>query len=728
MHRLTDTVLRHRLIVTLVWLVVAVAGAATASTTVERLSYDFDLPGQAAYETNQQIIDQFGGGGLHDPLLLVVSGEAASQRADRVAAAARDAVPGTRTVSPGDPGADILAPSGDQAVAVVYPPPVAGPAPYVAAEPALERVAADASGDQVEVTLSGFSVLAAGGGEDRGLVVEVLIGAIGALVVLALVFGSLLAGLPLLVAAVSILATFLALLGLTYLTDVSAVVEYLVALIGLGVAIDYSLLVVTRWREETAKGATNDEAVRRSMATAGRSVVFSGVTVAVSLAALALVPVPFLRSIGLGGLLIPLFSVAVSLSLVPALLSAAGPRLSWPRRTSTTVTRSRLWAATTTRVLRHRWLSVIGSVVVLLALAAPAVSLSLGTAQLAGVSSGSAASTALTDAVDDGLPVGVVRPTEVLVAPDRLRVALDRLGGVDGVAATVAPDGAGWTSGGRRLIQVWTEADPTSEAGRATLDRILAVAGRDDVDAAVGGTPAEDADYISAVYGNIVWVVLGVAVVTFLLLARALRSSWLPVKALVLNALSLGAAYGVTVLIWQDGVGTQLLFGQDATGAVTIWVPIAAFAFLFGLSMDYEVFLLSRMREEHDALMSPDAVEQLDEHTATDRAVVEGIANTGRLVTSAALILFFAFIALSTVPAIEVKVLATALALGIAIDAVIVRGVLAPALVGVLGRANWTMPPALERLLLLSPAARHAHGTDADDGPHDESRRGRTRV
>jgi RND superfamily putative drug exporter len=158
------------------------------------------------------------------------------------------------------------------------------------------------------------------------------------------------------------------------------------------------------------------------------------------------------------------------------------------------------------------------------------------------------------------------------------------------------------------------------------------------------------------------------------------------------------------VLVWQDGYGSELIFNQSASGVITIWVPIAAFAFLFGLSMDYEVFLLSRMREEHDRLMSPDSGEQLDEHAATDRAVVEGIANTGRLVTSAALILFFAFIALSTVPTVEVKILATTLALGIAIDAVIVRGVLAPALVGVLGRANWTMPRGLRKVLLLPSA------------------------
>ena len=154
----------------------------------------------------------------------------------------------------------------------------------------------------------------------------------------------------------------------------------------------------------------------------------------------------------------------------------------------------------------------------------------------------------------------------------------------------------------------------------------------------------------------------------------------LTVKALALNVISLAAAYGVTVLIWQEGLGTSLLFGQEASGAITVWVPIAVFAFLFGLSMGYEVFLLSGIREEHDAGHD------------TDTATIHGVARTGRLVSSAALILFLAFIALSRVPATDVKILATALALGTIIDATIVRGVLAPALVALLGEANWWLP------------------------------------
>ena len=491
--------------------------------------------------------------------------------------------------------------------------------------------------------------------------------------VLVLVFASLLAGVPLLVATVSILGTFLALLGLTAIMEVSFVVQYLVALIGLGVAIDYSLLVVTRWREERAGGADNDSAVITAMSTAGRSVLFSGVTVAVSLSALVLVPLPFLRSIGLGGLLIPLFSVATSLTLVPALLSAVGPRLQWPRR-HVGSTRSRSWEAIANGVLAHRWLTVIATSIVLLAIAAPALTISLGTPQLSGLSGDSPAARAPSRALDAGVPVGVFRPTTVLVAGEDVDGVND-LRSIDGVAAAVAPTSQLWNRDESRLLTAWSADDPATAPGRDTLEAIRSSDIGD-----VGGSPAEDADFVTAVYDDIIWVILAVAGVTFLLLARALRSLWLPIKALALNVISIAAAYGATVLIWQEGYGSELLFGVEASGVITTWVPIAAFAFLFGLSMDYEVFILSRMRESYD------------QHHDTDRAVVDGIANTGRLVTSAALILFLSFVALSTVPSTEVKILATTLAIGILIDAVIVRGLLAPALVAVLGHLNWTMP------------------------------------
>jgi putative drug exporter of the RND superfamily len=176
------------------------------------------------------------------------------------------------------------------------------------------------------------------------------------------------------------------------------------------------------------------------------------------------------------------------------------------------------------------------------------------------------------------------------------------------------------------------------------------------------------------------------------LLTRAFRSVVLALKAVVLNLLSVGAAYGVMVLVWQDGRGSHALWGVPATGAVTVWVPIMVFAFLFGLSMDYEVFILTRMREEYDATGD------------TDRAVVTGIGRTGRLVTSAALILFLSFLSMSTTPSVDVKVLATGLGAGILLDAVVVRALLVPALVGVLGRWNWWLPRWAAPLLRVAPS------------------------
>jgi RND superfamily putative drug exporter len=699
----TSFILRHRLWVSVAWLLIAVAGAATASTTVGKLSYDFSLPGQPAYRTNVEIAQRFGGtGGLNDPLLLVLRpaegarsvGEQARQQFVAGIGRLGGVLPGTRSVTSRDAPA-LAAPDGSVEVAVIYPPTVPGPDRYAKAVPVLEQFAARAGIGGARVELTGFALLAegSGGGGGSSVLVDVIVGALGALLVLVLVFGSLLAGVPLLVAAVSILGTFLCLLGMASLTDVSFVVQFLVALIGLGVAIDYSLLIVMRWREERAGGADNDTAVRTAMATAGRSVVFSGVTVAVSLAALVVVPLPFLRSIGLGGLLIPLLSVAAATTLVPALLSAAGPRLQWPRKQFRSPT-SRIWGRIAGWVVRRRWFVIVATLAALFGLAAPILGLALGSPQVGALTGTAGPGSAAAAVIDAGIAPGVFRPTEVIVPAGDAGAAQNTLRGLDGVAGTAAPAGEGWRAGSEQLLQVWSADDPATDRGRTTLQTIRAAdLGR------VGGTPAEDADFITAVYGDAQWIALAVIVVTFILLARALRSFWLPIKALLLNAISLASAYGVTVLIWQHGVGTQLLFGTSASGAVTTWVPIAAFSFLFGLSMDYEVFILSRMRESYD------------QHRDTRRAVVDGIANTGRLVTSAALILFLSFVALSTVPSVDVKILATTLALGIAIDAVVVRGLLAPALVAVLGEANWTLPRPLGRLLGIRQLS---HGSPAE--------------
>jgi len=245
---------------------------------------------------------------------------------------------------------------------------------------------------------------------------------VGALIVLILVFGSFLALMPLAIAVGSILTTFLIVWGLTGLTDVSFIVQYLLALIGLGVAIDYALLIVTRWREELGRGAENVDAVHTAMATAGRSVLFSGTTVAVSLAALIVLPVPFLGSVGFTGLLIPVISVIAALTLLPALLLVAGPRLDWPHRRSTDP-ESRLWRRIGTVVVRRRWIAVAISVLVLAGLATPVLWLRLGApTNVSLASTGGGAGAAINRLDASGVGSGLSQPVEILTdQPEQVR-------------------------------------------------------------------------------------------------------------------------------------------------------------------------------------------------------------------------------------------------------------------------------------------------------------------
>ncbi len=290
-----------------------------------------------------------------------------------------------------------------------------------------------------------------------------------------------------------------------------------------------------------------------------------------------------------------------------------------------------------------------------------------------------------------GTPSGVLTPIEVLVPAgvDPVGTAA-RLAQVPGVFTAVAPRGPGWRRDGTALVSVLPAAETSTDAGRATVERVRgAAAALPGVQ--VGGTGALDIDATHAVYGAFPLMLAVVALATFVLLARAFRSLLLPAKAVVLNLLSIGAAYGVLVLVWQHGHGSSAVWGIDATGAIVPWVPLMTFAFLYGLSMDYEVFLLARMREAYDATGS------------TQTAVVQGLGRVGRLVTSAALILFLAFAALASVPAVGVKITATGLGAGILLDATVLRALLMPAAVVLLGRWNWWLPTWTARLLRLPP-------------------------
>jgi RND superfamily putative drug exporter len=716
MTSLTRWVLAHKRTVAIAWLVLTLIGMASASSASKALKQKFSVPGKEGFVTNQQIAREFHAtGGGHAPLLAVVTLPASAPAQSpavlaqlrAVEARLQSTLHGARVAgfaSTHNPS--FLSKDLHTTFVIAYPP----PAPNQAFEENPEAAKhASAAVDTMTVAgapvrLTGYDALAAqsGGGKGPGVLLESLLGGVGALLVLAFVFGSFLAIVPLLMAIVSILTSFLLVWGLTAFTEVSPIVQYLIALIGLGVSIDYSLLVVVRWREERANGLDGEQAIVRAMQTAGRAVAFSGTTVAIGLLALVALPLPFLRSVGYGGLLIPLVSVVVALTLLPVVLAKLGPRLDWPH-VRDDANASRTWTGWAQLVVRARWFAAAGAALVLAALVLAATSLQLGTSNVNTIAKQGVAKRGLIALERSGIGSGVLVPAEILAdssgssgssgpsgssgSPTQLATALAAVPGVHGA---VAPALASWRHNGTAIVDEFPTPDASTAAGRATLERVQSTARA--AGASVGGIGAQNQDFIEAVYGNFPLMIALIAVITFVLLARAFRSLLLPLKAVILNVISVGSAWGVLELVWQSGHGSSLIWGISATGSIVAWIPLMVFAFLFGLSMDYEVFILSRMREEFDATGS------------TDTAVIRGIGRTGRLVTSAALILFLAFVSLASGPETEIKVLATGLAAGILLDATVIRALLVPAVVSLFGRWNWWLPRMPARLLRVEPS------------------------
>jgi putative drug exporter of the RND superfamily len=692
MTRLTAFVLCHRRWIVGFWLLALVAGGVAAGRVPQRLSTDFSLPGQPGYVAAQQIMGFYGNGGRAPSILTVTvpAGETARADQGKIAAAfgkLRAAERQLRIVDYGDTGDPaFITADGRTTYALLFAPRPKGFSSSLESKQAL-TILASALPPGYHTAATGLAELQAGNDtKGPGVLAETLVGAVGALAVLAFVFGSLLALLPLLIAAVSIMTTFLITLGLTYLTSVSFVVEFLIALVGLGVAIDYSLLVVTRWREERARGQDNTSAVIAAMNTAGRAVLLSGLTVGIGLVAMVVLPAPGLRSIGLGGMLIPLISVAVTITLLPAILGGIGPRIDWPRLRRED-SASRPWLAWGRLVVRHRVAAAAVAVGVLGLLIVPFFGMKVGETSPDALAKNGPAHAAYQQLVSQRVPSGVLTPLEVLVQSGAARTARHKLAMVPGIATVAGPAAADSNrSGTTVLIAIPREANLNSSASTSVTGARNAVSGLPGV-IGIAGVGAIQLDYVHAVYGNFPLMLAVIAVLTLVLLTGAFRSVLLPVKAVVLNLVSLAATFGAITWFWQDGHGSQAVFSIPATGAITFWVPLMIFAFLFGLSMDYEVFILSRMREEYDRTRS------------TRHAVTEGLGRTGRLVTSAALILFLAFASLGSAPNTDIKVFATALGAGILLDATVVRALLVPATVALFGRWNWWLPRPLARIL-----------------------------
>jgi RND superfamily putative drug exporter len=709
MKSLTRWILAHKSIVAVFWTALTFAGFFGASQVTDELDEQFSMPSSPAYAVSQEIEERFDSGGDAEPLVAVATlpagasvrepgvGEDLRQLEQRLAAA----MPGARIASYGSTGERAyVSDDGRTTFALAYPRIEQGQGPDPEGSPetleAARRAVAEAEVGGAEVLLTGRPALEEvpeSEAAEPSFLSETLIAGVAALVVLIFVFASALAVVPLLMAVVAIPVTLLAVLGLTTVTDVSFIVIFLCSLIGLGLAIDYGLIVVMRWREERDRGAGNEAAIAIAADTAGRAVLFSGTTVAIGLLAAVVLPIPFLQSMAYGGLLIPLVSVAVALTLLPVVLAKIGP---WAdrRRLRRSDRAERHWAAWARLVIRHRVVAVLASVTILLSLVAVASGMLLGDPEASALGGSGDAEAGLVALERSGIGAAPLTPIEALAPTKRAADAARQLAEVDGVRAATAP--TAWSEGGSSVIDVFATTDTASVEGRDTVAAVREAA--DEIPGVgVGGSTALIEDWVDDVYGSFPLMLGLIALITFGLLVRAFRSILLPLKAVVMNLVSVFATWGVMTLVWQHGVGTELIFGTEPVGSVAFWSPMIVFAFIYGLSMDYEVFILSRIREEYERTGS------------TDEAVVRGIASTGRLVTSAALIVFLAFASMATAPEIDVKVLATGLGAGVLLDALVVRSLLVSATVSWLGRWNWWMPEPVRRFLRLpEPVAERA--------------------
>jgi putative drug exporter of the RND superfamily len=533
-----------------------------------------------------------------------------------------------------------------------------------------------------------------------------------ALLILFAVFGvSFAVTIPFLFAGCTIMGSLGILYGIAHLTTAPTYTTNLIQLIGLGIAVDYSLLIVYRFREELADGTDKDEAVVRTMQTAGRAVIFSGVAVALGLVLLVAMPLPFMRMMGVAGFIIPCASILAAATLQPALLSLYGRRGTARKRVLPGKPHDPehgFWVRLARWIMAKPLVFLIGGAALLIAATVPAFSLNLTPGSTFGIPR-SPQSIRGFDVLRHAVGPGAVAPSQVLVhttagsvlAPD-VQTAIARL------AASVRRDPEvaavyGGTTG--RYVDAGKTYEQLILAGRhdygfpqeqAFIQRLrntlIPAAGFPaGADVRVGGAPGQGVDFLHQAYTYFPPLIGGVLVLTYLLLLRAFRSLLLPLKAIALNLLSVGAAYGMLVVVFKWGVG-HTLFGLYTFGQVEGWIPIFLFAMLFGLSMDYEVFLVTRMRETWDR--GADNV----------TSVAHGLERTGRIITAAAIIMCAAFSGFIAGRIVGLQEFGLGLAVAIFVDATIVRSLLVPSLMAIFGRWNWWLPPRFARMVRVAPS------------------------
>ena len=692
---------RHRRAVLATWLLVALAAAPFAARQSDRLSGGgFDVPGSSSL-TVQQALDREFPGVEASPLAVVLVPGPHATRAEVKRAHRRvlDAVEADPRVALA-PGAAERRPSVRGPVLIPLHTGVGDDASVDVARGLRERLGDDA-GEPVRAHLAGYGAMWSGLGDvskedlERA---EILGFPLIALILLA-VFGSLAAAmLPLALGAVSVMVTGALIYLLSLRMDMSVFVTNMASMIGIGVAVDYSLFVLARYREEVRAGRTPEDARARAMATSGVAVLFSGATVMLSLAGLYLVPNTAIRSMALGAILVVAISMLASATLLPALIALMKRRAVAPgrfagalgRRARLVFRRRDFWTRWTRAVMRRPIVSLLISAGLLLALAAPTLALETGVGSMNQFPADAEPIVGARAAVAASEP-GASNPIHVLVrardggpvddaALRRVHRRVERDGAVAGAAEPKRS-----RDGRSAVITAVPRENGESPTTQALVERLRSVA-TSGVTAEVGGSTAalEDLDDLLArSMWKIVAFVLGLS---FLVLVILLRSIVLPLKAIVLNLLSVGAAYGVLVAVFQWGWLDGLL-GYESPGYIDWLTPPLVLAVVFGLSMDYEVFLLSRIRERYEATGD------------TERAVAEGLASSARTITSAALIMVAVFAVFIGTGVDSIKQLGLGNAVAIAVDATLVRLVLLPAAMQLFGRANWWLPRPLERVL-----------------------------
>ena len=704
MQSITRWCLAHRRIVIVGWIVILIGTVALASGAGTAYKNVFQLPGTESQRArdlleqrfpqrsgdSDQIVFHVGSGTLRD----------APARA-RIAATLKDvkAVPEVaEVVSPFGAGQGAISKDGRTGFATVNFQKDVDKLNMDHIKQVVDRAQSHAGGG-LQVELTGQAIeqeRQQQGGPSEG------IGVLAAAVVLIMTFGSLVAaGMPLLVALIS-LGTGISLVGLlSHSMNVADFAPQLAAMIGLGVGIDYALFILTRYREELAVGRSYHDAADAAMGTAGRAVLFAGVTVCIALLGMMLLGVSFLYGVSIAAAIAVVLVMSASLTLLPALLVALGPKIDRLRlgrkvRPVRIAGQGGSWERWSHTVARHPWRAAVTSLIVLLVLAAPVLTMRLGSSDAGTDPSGSTTRKAY-DLLSEGFGPGFSGPL-------LLAVELPKGGGNDtaslaklkqavardaGVASVTAPQLN--ASGDVAVLEAFPKTSPQSAATKDLVNRlrdttIPPVAQETGMRVSMGGATATITDFTHVVASKLPLFIGIVVLLSMLLLAILFRSIWIPVKAAFMNVLSIAAALGMVTAVFQHGWGASLI-GVDATGPIESFLPVMLFAIVFGLSMDYEVFLMSRVHEEWERTKDADV------------AVTRGLAATGRVITAAAAIMVLVFGSFMLGGDRVIKLFGLGLAGAVFIDAFLIRVLLVPAVLHLLGARAWWLPRWMDRVL-----------------------------